>query len=190
MKIEISDSDFARLQRLAVPLVDSPASVIAKLLDMAEQDKTHKSFETEESEKKLLGLSFEIPPLTHAKLLDASFSGEKPDKYTWDGLLRLAIKHASRKAKNFDDLRKASGARMVMGEKHDEGYKYLPELGLSYQGVSADDAMKIVTRINEFLWTECTFEFEWRKKEGAAMPGKTARGHIGGGLVKVTWSPD
>jgi len=34
--IEIYEADFSRLQRLAVPLVDTPATVFARLLDFYE----------------------------------------------------------------------------------------------------------------------------------------------------------
>lgn len=186
MKIEITDEDFHRLQALAEPLVDTPATVVARLLDFFETGQKA-DLDSEKEEKPLPGLSFEIPPLTHTKLLMARFNGKEPDRLTWDGLLRLALEESWKKAEDFQALKSAAGANMVDHNKSDQGYKYLPNLKLSYQGVSAEDAVKIIKRLTGYLWTECEFEFEWRNKPGACMPGKRAYGHIGGELLKVSW---
>jgi len=187
MKIEISDIDFQRLQSIAEPLVDTPATVISRILDFYESSKEFDEINDEKS-KELIGLSIEALPLTHTKILMAKFNEKQPDRLTWDGLLRLAFQEAFQKAKTFDELKSAAGANMVDYEKTDHGYKYLPSLELSYQGVSADDALKIIRRLSEYLWQDCEFKFEYRDKAEAYMPGKTAYCHIGAGLMKFSWN--
>lgn len=187
MQIDIQDSDFNRLKALAEPLVDTPATVISRLLDFYEDNHDSQQTEGNEGQRKP-GLSFEIPPLTHTKLLMARFNGKEPDRLTWDGLLRLALLESYEKSGDFESLRSISGANMVEGRKTDQGYKYLAKQHFSYQGVSAEDAIRIIRRLNEYLWTECDFRFEWRDKPDAFMPGKRAYGHIGGGILKVSWN--
>ena len=187
MMIEIADTDFTRLKALAEPLVDTPATVIARLLDYYENNRDDEP-KVGTEKKPLPGLTFDVPPLTHTKILMAKFNGREPDRLTWDALLRLALEEAWKKDQSFESLRTAAGANMVEGSKSDSGYKFLPSLGISYQGVSAEDAMRIIRRLCEYLWTECEFKFEWRDKPDAFMPRQRAYGHIGGGLLKISWN--
>ena len=60
---------------------------------------------------------------------------------------------------------------MVQTRKADDGYKFIEKLGFSYQGVSAEDALKIVERISKFLSLQWRIEFEWRDKPDAFLPG-------------------
>jgi len=183
MMIEVSDSDFQRLKKLAEPFVDTPGSVVARLLDHFEQAAV---VEPQTKGDRLPLLAFDLPPLTHAKLLMARFGGREPDRLTWDGLLRLAMTQTAARVSEFGELKRVLGANLVQGEKTDQGYKYLAPLRISYQGVSAEDAMRIVIRASKYLSAICEFEFEWRRKEGAFRPGDRAYGHIAGGITKVS----
>lgn len=185
MMIEISEQDFSRLKQLAEPLVDTSATVITRLLDFYEEH--HGFVEIEKTPTTDLAPSDrDIPPLRHTKILMARFDGKEPDRRTWDGLLRLALSEGWKKAQDFEELKAVSGANIFNGRKDDQGYKYLPELKISYQGVSADDAVKIIQRLTFFLSTECKFDFEWRNKEGAFLPGQSAHGHIGKHPLRIS----
>lgn len=186
MQIEIADTDFLRLQSLAVPLIDTPATIVTRILDFYEANNGIEARSDKITEDETV-LSFEIPPLTHTKLLMANFDKSEPDRLTWDGLLRLALTKGFRKAESAKELKAASGANIVDRVKNDQGYKYLDDLKLSYQGVSAEDAVRIIRRLSEYLGVTCEFKFEWRDKPGAYRPGQVAFGHIGSGLLKVSW---
>lgn len=172
--IEISDTDFLRLQKIAVPLIDTSGSVVTKLLDSYEQtngDSPSRAPVNGESSVNQFGAG-NIPPLAHAKLMAARFDNTVPDKITWDALVQLALTQVMERCKDIKDLRRLSGANVAGIEKHDEGYKPLPLYGFSYQGVSAQDAAKIVVRCAKALGCKASFEFEWRNKPEAHMPGE------------------
>jgi hypothetical protein len=102
----------------------------------------------------------------------AQFNEMAPDKINWDALVRLALTQVLDQFKTLKELRRCSGANVVQGKKSDDGYKFLASHGFSYQGVSAEDAAKIVIRCASALNCGLYFEFEWRNKEGAFRPGK------------------
>lgn len=171
--IEISDDNFQRLQKVAIPLVDTLNSVITKLLDSYEKNNSNHN-----NNIKKIGDNYEkfesdkIPPLLHTKLMSARFNDLVPEKTNWDSLVRLALKQVFDKYKNVGEFYRLSGANVVDGQKNDEGYKFVSSHKFSYQGVSAEDAAKIVVRCAKALGCKAFFEFEWRNKDAAYRPGK------------------
>jgi hypothetical protein len=170
IQIEIETADFDRLKALAEPFVDTPATVVRRLLD------SYSAGAKLEPKPVLYRKKFsEVPPLTFSKLLDGRIGSQSPDKFTWDAMLVLALTTGKRQLNDFESLRRVSGANLVDGRKEDDGYKYLPSQSFSYQGVSAEDAMRIVNRICKSLGLAWEIEFEWRDKEGAFLPGQRAK---------------
>ena len=175
--IEIADRDFVRLQRVAVPFIDTPATALTKVLDALES----LSAEIGDNRTQPIVSTMatyhhdNLPPLIHAKLLDAEFGGKQPDKMTWDALVRLALVEAKSKTGTVQGVQKISAANLIGGRKEDEGYKYVADHGFSYQGVSAEDAVKIVFRCAKVMGLDFSAEFEWRSKEDAFRPGERAR---------------
>ena len=64
---------------------------------------------------------------------------------------------------------------IVPQAKDDDGYKYLPQAGLSYQGVSANAAANAIVALAKDIGATLDVGFEWRDKEQAAHPGRRAR---------------
>lgn len=176
--IEITDYDFARLQKVAVPFIDTPATVFTKVMDAFERANTAAAAPASvpvATANLPVYHHDNLPPLTHTKLLEAAFDGKQPEKVAWDALVRLALIETKEQAGSIQGLRKIAAANIVEGRKDDEGYKFLPEHGFSYQGVSAEDAVKIVFRCAKGLKVNFSAEFEWRSKDDAYRPGERAR---------------
>ena len=68
----------------------------------------------------------------------------------------------------------------VPGEKRDEGYRPLADLGISIQGQDANGAWRGICHIVQRLECALTVKFAWREKEGAAFPGETGHFVIAG----------
>jgi hypothetical protein len=172
--IEVSEADFRRLQALAEPFVDTPATVVTRILNAYENTPT--------KETKLVSdifginsISFSadaLPPLVHSKLMEASINGSVIDKINWDGLVQASLEKAFDLTQDVRALQRITGANLRDGLKEDEGYKYIKQYGFSYQGVSADDAARIAIRSAKGLAYELRFEFEWRQKDSAHLPGE------------------
>lgn len=170
VQIEIEAADFDRLKALAEPFVDTPATVVRRLLDSYSA-----SVQREMKPVPFRKRFSEVPPLTFTKLLSARIGSRSPDKSTWDSMLVLALIIGKKELIDLDSLKRVSGANIVEGCKDEDGYKYLPSWEFSYQGVSAEDAMRIVNRICKTLGLSWEIEFEWREKDGAFLPGQRAR---------------
>lgn len=171
--IQVEDRDFARLQSHAVPFEDTAATVVARLLDWFE-NKSAEPMNEASAASAVYGPT-DMPPMRHTRLLGGSIGKQTPEKRTWDAMVRLAFALVLERDPSIDQLRKTSGANVVSGRKETEGYKYEPHYDFSYQGVSAEDAVKIIVRCVKHLQITGSIEFEWRQKKDAHRPGEVAR---------------
>lgn len=171
--IKLSQETYNRFKSHAIPLEDSSDTLMIRLLDSYEKSKDL----TGQPESPVTVYSpDDLPPLMHAKLLDASFSGTRPKETNWNALVRHAISIVLPYTGNIENLRNISDANIVPYEKRGKGFIYDKEYGLSIQGQSASDAAAIVSRCAKYLGCEAHFEFEWMHNDGAYKPG--ARGRV------------
>ena len=181
--IEIPDSVFSRLQSIATPLIDEPASVIERVLCFYE---THAGKGTSPSPAPSISptsLEFDAgkaPDLHHTRILDARIEGRTA--HTWNELTRSAHALAIRRGHfgNIGDLRNISGANLFGGERHDRGFHPIDGAGISIQGVDANNAWQHALKLAKHLGVALEVEFEWHNKPAAEHPGARAR---------MTWSP-
>ena len=89
-------------------------------------------------------------------------------------------REAKATAKSSADLKKLVTVNFVEGQKSDEGYRFLSDVGLSVQGQDANGAWKGACHTARQLGRELKAVFIWRDKEGAAFPGITGEFHIKG----------
>jgi hypothetical protein len=175
-KVDVSEETFAALQSLAKPLIDSPDSVIKRLLDAY--------LAAAASPKPTAGggagavpvySAMAAPDLTHTKPIAFSFDGTDLVRPSWNGLLVAAIYAAHAHAKDAGELKRLLIVPHVKGRKEDEGFTYLPTLDLSYQGQDANSAWKAAHHVAQQLGLSIAAEFVWRHKEKAAFPGQPGR---------------
>ena len=182
--IELTAETFARLQKHAVPLVDTLETVVNRILDVYEKSGATRKDEDLESDVDLAPVgdikdySWSSPPgLTHTKVLTAVFGKVRLSRAdtNWNGILNEAVRIAKNRAKSEDDFKRLILVNFVMGRKEDEGYRFLPDIGVSVQGQDANAAWKATAYIAKQV--KCPFEiiFTWRMKEEAAHPGTTGR---------------
>ncbi|MBW8864949.1 MAG: hypothetical protein JF609_08515 [Verrucomicrobia bacterium] len=182
MQIEIPEPLLKRLQKHATPFVDTPVNVIERWADFYER---HNRPETGfKSDSKLSNGKLaptEIPngvrqfdPKRPPSLLHSRVHGEFGETpfSNWNDLVRTAHVHAFKKAGGFEELRKMTRAQIKKGAYSDEGYKFVPEIGVSIQGVDAGHAWEYSLRLAIYLKISVKAEIEWRHNEKAAYPGE------------------
>ncbi len=182
--IRISDQVFSRLQKLAEPFVDTPGIVIERLLDYYEKNRNENGpvapidLPSPPPGKPPSPNPDRPPDLRYAKILSAQFNGRNAQK--WNELITVSLQVAFEKLGGFEAVKSATLANIVRGSKSDQGFHYIPHLGVSIQGASANQAWSYVLHLAQHLNVSVSVEFEWRHKAPAAYRGKRR---------SLDWSP-
>lgn len=185
--IEIPDTLFARLQKLAVPLVDTPATVIQRLLNSHEVE-TGEGVGAEvagpasaREQRRTQALSEsepgKVPSLRHTRILTADFAGRKADG--WNSLVHVAHIEAVKRLGSVEAVRRISTAKLMVGNANSDraraGFRYVAEINACIQNVDANHAWSNTFRLAKALKVPVEVELEWLDKREAAYPGNTAR---------------
>jgi hypothetical protein len=176
--VELSDETFARLQRLATPLVDTVEGMIIEGCKLLEERRAsgQTTMPTQLPGAGPRQFSAASPPnLTHTKVLSIRLNGTPLPHATWNGLLFEVIRRAGPRLQNGDDARRLIIVNFVPGKKDDEGYRFIPEVSVSVQGQDANAAWRGASHIAQQIGLRVEAEFVWRTKNGAEFPGVTGR---------------
>jgi hypothetical protein len=173
--LEIPDDLYKRMQKHAVPFVDTPLTVIQRWADHFER-MTNGSAPTKVAEQPAIQYgakkidAFHPPDLFHTRARGTF--GATPFS-NWNDLVRIAHIAAFKKAGTFDELRHVTHAQIARGERSDSGYKFVPEIGISIQGVDANHAWDHALRLAKYLRQPLRALIEWRHNPRAAHPGES-----------------
>lgn len=178
VQITIPDRLYESLKRHAIPFVDTtPVEVIerwARYFD--EQVEGPAPATAPIPETRQLGENpAEFDPLHPPSLFHTRARGAfgSVSFSNWNDLLRTAHVEAFRKAKSFEELRTVTHAQIRKGNYSESGYRYLPEIDVSLQGVDANHAWLYALRLAQYLQVPVWAAIDWRNNEKAAYPGKT-----------------
>lgn len=170
--IRISDSTFRALQDMAIPLVDTPGTVIDRLV--AEQLVRDGKGDAVSANRYKGQRSFDPsnpPGLTHTQMLSGSVDGNELPRARWSALLMSVIDAVRRRGHTGKALAAELNVAARTGEHSDQGFKHYPALGLSIQGQSAHDAWREIVRLALKHDINVGVTFRWRDKPGADYPG-------------------
>src|ERR1700679_3459198 len=92
-RVDLSSETFSRLQKHAVPLIDTLETVIARLLDFYEDAERSTQVTSSEAapkakmaRRRAYGLA-DMPDLKHTKLLSVQLDDQEIENINWNGLL-------------------------------------------------------------------------------------------------------
>lgn len=174
--IDLSPQTFARLQAHAVPLVDNIESVINRLIDHYEAKGGAPVPASEGGVHKAARQFSPIAPpdLTHTKVLEIEFCGKLLERgqANWNGLMLAAVREAKARTKSAGDFKRLVVVNFVDGQKSDEGYRFLSDVGISVQGQDANSSWRAACHVAQQLGCQLKVTFAWRQKEHAAFPGE------------------
>lgn len=176
--VRISDATFVDLKSIAAWLgTDTPSKTIESLvkekMDALDLERDPGEGQTEEAADEGGATVFErAPGLTFTRVLAAQVNGKSLSKPNWAGLLIEVIKQVSAKG--------IVGAQLVTeiqvpakpNAYEEEGFRFYPEIGISVQGQSAQDAWNEVSRLADKHRIPVEAEFQWRDNEKAQYPGR------------------
>lgn len=182
--VEIPDALFVRLQKLAIPLVDTTTTVIERLVAEGERRRTERSPSNRANgaggtQTVVDEFDADTPPdLRHTRVLRARF-GDRPVS-GWNNLVHAGHIEALSRLRSLDVLKGATKSNFITGRASSQdtkkGFRYVPEIDISIQNVDAEHAWSNALRLARHLGLDIRVDFEWMQKGDAARPG--ARGAL------------
>ncbi|MCL8380621.1 T4SS efffector SepA family protein [Xanthobacter aminoxidans] len=119
------------------------------------------------------------PGLTFTKPLAASINGNELHRPTWSAILIATISQVRKKGVDGERLVQELGIPAKARPYDKEGFKFLPELGISVQGQAAPECWKEVDRLAKKWRIPVSVEFQWRDNPKAQHPGQRGVLHSG-----------
>lgn len=171
MTITLADDLVAKLQKHAVPFVDTPQTVIERALTALENEvsgvpkasKAHSIATYNPASPP--NLSYTTPQLARVggRLLPGG-------KTYWNPIMFAVIEEAVERGVSVDEICELLTINYAPIEKLDAGYKFIPSAGISVQGQDANTAWKQVYRLASSLGIPVHVEFVWQNTNKASMP--------------------
>lgn len=174
--IPISSRLLERLKAFAEPFVDTPETVIDRALDALQAIGADASVTVTTADVAAYDPA-QPPSLTHTKVLAITLEGEVfPHKALyWNYLMTELVMRAHKSGMSGDEIRKIMPAQSTSGRKEDEGYKFIPEIGISIQGQDSIGAWRNIAALTKALNLSLTVDFMWLENNKAANPGQKGR---------------
>jgi hypothetical protein len=181
--IRLNDATFAELKTISTWLSTStPSETIDKLvrekLDALGLERDTDDLPEVNSDPKIKMFD-KAPGLSFTRLISAKVGGIPVKKANWANLLLETI--AVIKAKGLSGEKIVSELQVPSRNRSysEEGFRYYPQLGISVQGQSAQEAWKETERLAKKWTISVEAQFQWRQNDKAQHPGRT-------GTMRVT----
>ncbi len=180
--ITLSEATYRKLQSFAEPFVDTEESVILAALDALSFSRDQKTFKrSDDTETQIMAIDANSRvSLTHTRLRSAKVDGQPIYNPKWNSVMQQLLVIAVKRQMTFGELKDATNARLYEGVHTNDGFKYIPEAGLSVQGVNSQNAWDISLQLAQHLKIPIKVVFEWHNKPEAEHPGETR---------ELSWKP-
>lgn len=183
--VELPDDLFAKLQKHAVPFIDTPVTVIERAVRALEQGDEEPSTSAIAAIGSDAPRSFNpaAPPnLTHTKPRSAKVDGiplPYSDTY-WNSIWFAVIRRAAARGVSTQDLLDLITTNRQAGRRLDNGFTYIEEAGLSVQGQDANGAWRQTFAIASATGIAVEVVFAWQNNPKAAMPNTVGSFYVEG----------
>lgn len=180
--VELPDELFAQLQKHAVPLVDTPVTVIERALRALEAGDEEPAIADAASISRTFNPAAP-PDLSFTTLKTAKIAGKalpKSDTY-WNSLMTAVILESAARGIATQDILDLITVNSQAGQREDNGFKFLEPAGLSIQGQAANSAWRQTYVLASSFGIELDVSFAWQNNEKAAMPNSLGSFFVEGG---------
>jgi hypothetical protein len=171
--IEISDFAMAYLKKHAEPLTDTTVSVVDRLL--AEHERMTASREDGPHALEMRFSGSDLPSVKFTTILSAKIEHKPASQRTWNHILEDVIAACVEKGGGAEDVQQLLQANTLVGAHSENGYRFVPTAGFSFQGLEANRVCKNLAILSERYGISIDIEIRWQAEEKAAFPLQTAR---------------
>lgn len=109
--------------------------------------------------------------LGFTRIIDCKFGNEYPGN-RWANLISSGLKIAVRMGFSFSDIQRNTTINLVQGEQHERGFKFVPQAGISYQGMDANKTWENALKLAQLTKQKIYVKFEWSNNPNAKYPGR------------------
>ena len=180
--IELPDELFEKLQKHAVPLIDTTLSVIERAVRALEAGDEEPSYGAAKTNGPRTFNPAAPPNLTFTKPRSAKING-RPLPYGqayWGTILFEVIKEAARRGVSTEDLLDLITVNSQRGDRHDNGFTFIKEADLSIQGQDANGAWRQTYVIASSIGIPIEMVFAWQNNPKAPMPNTVGSFYVDG----------
>lgn len=179
---ELSPLTNTRLQAIAVPLTDTHDTVITRLLDHWDATKTDQPKVMKPGEPTGMkddGRTMIFDPATPPQLnftncLQVILNGKKLSKGEsyWNTIMNHMIREVYAKGHNAQAIYDMLFVNAEVGQKEENGYKFLSDVGLSVQGQDSNAAFRQAYQLAVLNGISFEIWFGWQDNDKAAYPNR------------------
>jgi hypothetical protein len=117
-----------------------------------------------------------------AASVDGSFLA--PSETYWNNILFAVMRVAAKRGAATNQITQKLLANYIGGQKEEGGYKHIPEVGISVQGMDANGAWKATSFLANAFGIKVHVTFRWQNNPKAANPGGHAAVSAGEGVFE------
>jgi hypothetical protein len=172
-EISISKDSYKYIQSLAVPLEDTPASVIERIIADHRLLATPSTPKTSSTPNMKFTLST-LPNVSFTILKSASIAATPVKNLYWNDVLEELIAYCARSHEASVIVGNLS-LQTQLGKSTDKGYRYIESAGFSFQGVDAVRACKNIAGLSSKFNIPIELELHWQNSPKAQFAGETGR---------------
>lgn len=170
--IEVSDFALNYLKQYAEPLVDTTVSVLDRILS------EHEILVASKKSATSLEMRFEgkeLPSVKFTTVISAKVAGKPASQKYWNNILEDLIAACVAAGAEPSDVKALLQANIMQGNHSENGYRYVPAAGFSFQGLEANRVCRNLVTLAVTYKVSVDIEVRWQDEEKAAFPNQTAR---------------
>lgn len=180
-EISVTSRNLSRLEDYVSGFGKTANDAIGVVLDIAEACQCEALTETQgtvvaASDSGVREFDADSPPsLKHTTVLSAKVDGQSMPRGQnyWNNIMQEATRRAALAGKSTDEIFMNSTAHVSMEERSDNGFKFIPEAGISVQGQNSDNAWRQILAMAKLGGFPVAVEFRWQQNDDAAYPGQS-----------------
>jgi hypothetical protein len=171
--IEVSETAMAYLKKLAEPLVDTTVTVLDRVL--AEHSILLVSPDLKASALEMRFAGNDLPSVKFTTILSAKVAQKPTSHNSWNHILEDLISACVKQGASVAEVKSLLQANTLEGQHSENGYRFVPSAGFSFQGLEANRVCRNLAKLSEYYGVALDIEIRWQNDEKAAFPQQTAR---------------